>query len=50
MLRRLFWIALLCLVTAGAVAAPARTITLVGRNDLRFSKSHLVVPRDRRSP
>ncbi|HET7314807.1 plastocyanin/azurin family copper-binding protein [Salinisphaera sp.] len=43
MFRRLIAISLLSLVATAAIAAPPKSITIVGRNDLRFSKDHITV-------
>lgn len=41
MIRRASAALLLLLAAGAAAAAPAKSITLVGRNDLRFSKAHI---------
>lgn len=43
MLRRLLIAGLLLTITATAMAAPTQSFTIVGRNDLRFSKEHITV-------
>ncbi|MES1935358.1 plastocyanin/azurin family copper-binding protein [Salinisphaera hydrothermalis] len=43
MFRRLIVASVLLFVAATAVAAPAESFTIVGRNDLRFSQDHITV-------
>ncbi|WP_423823104.1 plastocyanin/azurin family copper-binding protein [Salinisphaera sp. SPP-AMP-43] len=41
MIRRVSATLLLLLAAGAAAAAPAKSVTLIGRNDLRFSKDHI---------
>lgn len=43
MFRRLIALSLFLLVATAALAAPTKSITIVGRNDLRFSQDHITV-------
>ncbi len=43
MFRRLIAASVLLLITTAALAAPTKSVTIVGRNDLRFSQDHITV-------